>query len=132
MRKSYKNARVTPSEIKETKISRSEGNWGDHPHYPKNWLVPPLFFPKNIDFVIFVQFFTIFPKLSFHESTPFGKPCYMYLFYLKQVFLNIITVLQYLFQILSCWLFQLFLSNRSFPTRVYIQDICTCIGHICF
>ena len=36
LRKSYKNARVTPSGIKETKIPRSEGNWGDHPHYPKN------------------------------------------------------------------------------------------------
>ena len=26
--------------------------WGGSPHYPENWLVPPLFLPKNADFVI--------------------------------------------------------------------------------
>ena len=44
------------------------GDWGD-PHYPKNWLAPPppyvprLFCPKNVDFVIFMQFFALQPKL---------------------------------------------------------------------
>ena len=56
-----------------------DGDWGDPPHYPKNWLVPQcpllLFCPKNADFVIFMQFLVILPKLSPpHQPTPFGKP----------------------------------------------------------
>ena len=62
-----------------------KGDWGDprppprDPHNPKNWLVPPCspqFCPQNADFLIFIQFLAILPKLSpFHKSTPFGKPC---------------------------------------------------------
>ena len=52
---------------------------GGMAHYPKNWLVPPcpppLFCPKHVDFVIFIQFLAILPKLSSqHKSNPFGKP----------------------------------------------------------
>ena len=28
-----------------------------------DWGIPPLFWPKNTDFVIFMQFLAIFPKL---------------------------------------------------------------------
>ena len=38
----------------------------------------PLFWPKNANFVIFMQFLAILPKLlpPHHQSTtPFGKPC---------------------------------------------------------
>ena len=31
--------------------------------------------PNNADFVIFMQFLAILPKLSPHQSTLFGKPC---------------------------------------------------------
>ena len=41
---------------------------GDPPHFPKNWLITPHFFPllgaKNVDFVIFMQFLGILPKMS--------------------------------------------------------------------
>ena len=53
-----KIARVSPS---------GGGDWGDPPNYQKNWLVPPhipLLCPKNADFVIFMQFLAILPKLS--------------------------------------------------------------------
>ena len=54
--------------------------WGDPPHYPKNWLVPPhvspLFCPKYVDVVLFMQFLAILPKLSPHKSTPVEKPWY--------------------------------------------------------
>ena len=106
------------------------GDWVDHPRYPKTDLSPLLFFPKNIDFVIFMQFLAIFSKFSSHKSTPFGKPCHMCLFYLKQEFLNKITVLDSIFKSWVAGCFQLFLSNRRFPSRVYIQDTCICIGHM--
>ena len=59
--------------------SRWRGTGGAPTHYPKNWLVPPhvpplLFCPKNVDFVIYVQFLAILPKLSPHKSNKFGKP----------------------------------------------------------
>ena len=38
-------------------------------------LPPTLFWPKNTDFVIFMQFMPILPKLFPHQSTLFGNPC---------------------------------------------------------
>ena len=89
----------------------------DHPHYRKNWLVPT-FFSRNIDFLIFMQFVAIFPKWSSDESTTFGKPGHMGLFYLKQVFLNKITVLESIyFQILSSCLFSIILMKQKFSHK---------------
>ena len=41
---------------------------------------PPLFWPKNADFVIFMKFLAILPKFSPHQSTPFRKPCCVVLY----------------------------------------------------
>ena len=53
-------------------------DWGDYPHYPENWLVPPcspLFLPKNADFVIFIQVLGILSKLPLPPSpTHLGNP----------------------------------------------------------
>ena len=35
---------------------------------------PPMFCPKNVYFVIFMQFLAILPKLSTHKPISFGKP----------------------------------------------------------
>ena len=61
-----------------------KGDWGDPPPPPPPPpqppapppTPPPQFCPQNADFLIFIQFLAILPKLSpFHKSTPFGKPC---------------------------------------------------------
>lgn len=54
------------------------GDWGGSHHYPKNWLVPPCLpavFPKNVDFVSFMQFLAILRKWSPDKSTSCEKPC---------------------------------------------------------
>ena len=47
----------------KNRVSPSRGTGGT-PHYPKNWLVPPLFCPKNNGFVIFMKLLVILPKMS--------------------------------------------------------------------
>ena len=51
-------------------------DWGDPPTTIKIGLSPhvlPLFCPKNVDFVIFRQFFCHFAQIVPHKSTLFGK-----------------------------------------------------------
>ena len=55
------------------------GGLGGFAHYQQNWLAPPppspLFCPKNVNFVISMQFSAIFSQIvSPKKSTPFGKP----------------------------------------------------------
>ena len=55
------------------------GGGGDNLHYPKNWLVPPHVPPallslQNADFVIFMQFLAILPKLSPTSRPHLGNP----------------------------------------------------------
>ena len=56
-----------------------EGGLGGIPPLPEKLacppLGPPLFWPQNADFVIFMQFLAIMPNLSPHQLIPFGKPC---------------------------------------------------------
>ena len=64
------------------RVSFSVGGGGigvDLPHSPENWLVPlmspSLIWPKNDDFIIFMQFLGILPKLSLPTSQPYlGNP----------------------------------------------------------
>ena len=51
------------------------GTGVDPPHYPENCLVPhmspSLSWPKNDNFVIFLQFLGILPELSLPTSQPY-------------------------------------------------------------
>ena len=58
------NLHIFHTPTRRVSPSGGGGGTGGIPHYPKNWLVlPPLSWPKNANFVIFIQFLLILPKL---------------------------------------------------------------------
>ena len=62
--------------LKTGRVSQSGEDWGHTRTTRKIGLSPmppPLFCSKNVDFVIFMQFLVILPKLSHQKSIPNGK-----------------------------------------------------------
>ena len=57
----------------------------------------PLLCPQHVDFVIFIQFLAILPKMSPLKSTPNGKPCCATNFLIENISKHIIKSSNYVF-----------------------------------